>query len=223
MLAGPRPVFAQQQAAGQVVVDRVVVRFFAPEIGGTAHPRFIGERTLAFEARLAAMAERPDGIGEGYDERHVREALEHHVAEAILASLARKLVAGSAPGKRPSEAELARIRQDLGNAFVERLGGRARVDAAAAAEQLDSEDVDGMLHRQALTAWYIDRAITPILQPTEERLREVFRTTAHPFRGQPFEQARPGLQRWFVIERVRASESAFLQAARARLTVVVTR
>ena len=54
-----------------VRIDRVVVRFFAPETGGSAQPRFVTERTLAFEARLEAMADRPDGIGEGYDDRRI--------------------------------------------------------------------------------------------------------------------------------------------------------
>jgi len=219
--AGRRP--ARADAPGtRVVIDRTVVRFHAPETGGTAHPRFIGERMLAFEARLAVLAERPDGLGDGYDERQVREALEHHVAEDILASLAHRLIAGSTARSRPSEAELERVEQTLTAAFLERLGGRARVDGAAAAEQIDPAEVDAVLHRQALAAWYIDRAMTPVLEPTDEQLREVFRTSAHPFRGQPYERVRAALQRWFVLERLRVAESAFFQAARARMTVVVT-
>lgn len=206
-----------------LVVDRAAVRFYAPETGGPSHPRFVGERTLAFEARLSAMAETADGLGDGYQERHVREALEHHVAEAMLASLARKLVAGATPGKRPSDAELAAVEQDLGAAFLERLGGRARVEAAAAAEQIRADELDIILRRQAMAAWYIDRAVLPVLAPTDEQLREVLRTTANPFRGQPFDQARAPLQRWYVVERVRAAESSFLQAARSRIVVIVTR
>jgi len=206
-----------------VVVDRAAARFYAPETGGTAQPRFVSERTLSFEARLAAMAETPDGLGEGYRERHVRQALDHHVAETMLASLAFKLIAGSSPAKRPTDAALLRVEQDLSAAFVERLGGRPRVDAAAAAEQLDTTEVDAIMSRQALAAWYIDRAMTPTLEPTDEQLREVFRTSAHPFRGQPFEKVRSALQRWFVVERVRVAETAFLQAARSRVVIVVTR
>jgi hypothetical protein len=205
------------------VVDRAVVRFYAPETGGTARPRFVEERTLAFEARLESMAERPEGIGDGYQERHVRAALEHHVAEVMLASLAHKLIAGSAPSRRPSAADLARVGQDLGVALFERLGGRTQVEAAAAAEQLDPSEVEAILHRQALAAWYLDHALSPILEPTEEQLREVFRTSAHPFRGRPFDEVRAELSRWFVVERVRVAESAFFQGARTRVTVIVMR
>jgi hypothetical protein len=72
-----------------------------------------------------------------------------------------------------------------------------------------------------MAAWYIDRAVTPILHPGEDQLREVYRTSAHPYRGQPLEQIRRALERWFVVERVRVAESAFLQSARARVKVIV--
>jgi hypothetical protein len=213
---------AETPAVRGVVVDRSVARFFAPETGGATKPRFVGQRLLAFEARLAAMAEKPEGIGDDVEDRHVRDALEHHIGEELLASLARKLITESPANKRPSETELAQVEKDIGAAMLERLGGRARVDAAAAAELVDATEVDAILHRQALAVWYLDRAVTPILQPSEEQLREVFRTATHPFRGQSFEHARASLQRWFVIERVRVAESAFVQAARARVRIVVT-
>ena len=41
--------------------DRTSVRFVSPETGGPAHPRFVLQRVLAFEARLEAMAQ---GLGE---------------------------------------------------------------------------------------------------------------------------------------------------------------
>lgn len=210
-------------APARAVIDRAAARFYSPETGGTARPRFVDERILAFEARLESMAERPEGIGDGYQERHVRGALEHHVAEVMLASLAHKLIAGLPPNRRPSDADLARVGQDLGAALFERLGGRAQVEGAAAAEQLDSSEVDAIVHRQALAAWYLDHAMSSLLVPTEEQLREVYRTSAHPFRGRPFEQIREDLGRWFVVERIRVAESAFFQGARTRVTVVVTR
>lgn len=210
-------------APAHVVVDRAVARFYAPETGGTAHPRFVDQRVLAFEARLESMAERPEGDGDGYQERHVRAALDHHVGEEMLASLALKLITGSPPTRRPSDAELARVQNELGAALFERLGGRAQVEAAAAAEQLEPFEVDAILRRQALAAWYLDRAVSPMLQPTEEQLREVFRTSAHPFRGRPFDEVHGLLARWFVVERIRVAETAFYQGARTRVVVVVTR
>jgi hypothetical protein len=217
-LLAPRPLLADEP-----IIERIVVRFWAPETGGTGHPRFIDERTLAFEARLAAMAERQEGVGEGYQERHVRDAIDHAVGEEMLASLAHKLLAELPPGKRPSDAELAQLQVDLGTAAFDRLGGRARVEAAATAERLDAANIDALLRRQALAAWYLDRAVAPLLQPPEDQLREVYRTAAHPFRGQPFEQARGPLLRWLVVDRVHVAESAFFQAARTRVKVVVTR
>ncbi|MDP8999979.1 MAG: hypothetical protein M3O46_07700 [Myxococcota bacterium] len=202
-------------------IDRTVVRFYSPETGGTAYPRFILERTLAFEARLADMAEVPDGIGESYDDRDVREALEHHVAEEILASLADKLIADSAPDRRPTTSGLAAVARDVGSAFVERMGGRDRIDGAAHAEGIEAKEVDAILRRGAMAAWYIDHAVSPLLHPGEEQLREVFRSSDHPYRGQPFERVRSALERWFVIERVRVAESAFLQSARSRVRIIV--
>src|ERR1700735_1356275 len=62
LVATAGPLAAQESggpaAPGSVdraVLDRVAVRFYAPETGGTSRPRFITERTLSFEARLVAM------------------------------------------------------------------------------------------------------------------------------------------------------------------------
>jgi hypothetical protein len=208
-------------AAPHLVVDRVAVRFFAPETGGAKDPRFVLQRTLAFEARLEAMVAGP-GRGDGYQERDVRAALEHDMAEQILASLADRLVADSPADKRPALDEIPGVEKDIGAALLERLGGRERVDDAASAEQLDTVEVDALLHRAALAAWYLDRA-SPLLHPGDEQLRDVYRTWAHPYRGRPFEQVRDALARWFVVERLRVAEAAFLQSARARLRVTVTR
>ena len=205
------------------VAERTVARFSAPEIGGAAHPHFVEQRELAFEARLEAMAEKVEGVGEAYQERHVRDALERHIGEELLASLASKLIAESPQAKRPTEVDLAQIEEDLASAELDRLGGRARVEAAATAEQLDLSSVDVLLKRQAMAAWYLDRAVTPILQPSEEHLREVFRSSAHPFRGRPFEQVRQALRRWLVGERLHAAEGAFFQAARAHVRIIVSR
>jgi hypothetical protein len=219
--AAPPP--PSHAAAAQVLVDRTAVRFYAPETGGTAYPRFIFERTLAFEARLIAMAEGLEGIGDAYDERDLREALEHHIAEEMLSSLADRLIADSPPERRPSARDLESVARDVGGSIAEQTGGRARIDQAARAENVDGVEVDAVLRRGAMAAWYIDRALTPILHPSDEQLRDVFRASAHPYRGQPFEKVRAALERWFVVERVRAAESAFLQAARSRVRIIIYR
>jgi len=221
----PLLAFPSRPAAADVdlapVIDRAVVRFFAPETGGAEQPRFVTERVLAFQARLEAMADRPDGLGEHYDERNVRIALDHAISEEMLAALAQKLIRGSPLSRRPSDADLVRLTEDLSAGFYERLGGRDRVEQAAAAEQLDASDESKLLERQTLAAFYVDRALTPVLETSDDQLRDVFRTAAHPYRGRPFAEVREPLRRWFVIERLRAAENAFMQGARARLTIVV--
>ena len=211
---------AEAQPPSHLVVDRAAVRFSAPETGGVRSPRFVLQRTLAFEARLEAMAAGP-GLGEGYQERDVRAALDHDVAEQILATLADKLVAESPAEKRPALDEIPGVERQVSEALFERLGGRERVEAAAAAEQLDPSELDALTHRAALAAWYLDRA-SPMLHPRDEQLRDVYRTWTHPYRGQPFEQVREPLARWFVVERLRVAEAAFLQSARARVRVTMT-
>jgi hypothetical protein len=139
-----------------------------------------------------------------------------------LAGLALKLTTGARPSVELAAAPLAALEDDLRQAQFERLGGRERVLAAAAAEQIDPGEVDDLFRRAALAAWYIDRVVAPILSPTEEQLREVYRTAAHPYRGRPFDEVRSRLLRWFVSERLRVAEGSFMQAARARLKVVVT-
>jgi hypothetical protein len=214
---------ASADTAPHAVVDRAAVRFYAPETGGADRPRFVYERTLAFEARVEAMADASHGIGEGYQERDVRNAMDHDVAEQILAILGQKLIDDSPASKRPSVGEIEGVEESLSKAVIERLGGKERVGAAATAEQLSEAEVGALLYRGALAAWYLDRAVTPLLHPTDEQLREVYRTSAHPYRGQPFERAHDALERWFVVERVRVAEDAYLQAARSHVRIVVTR
>jgi hypothetical protein len=213
---------ASAETAPGVQVDRVAVRFYAPETGGADHPRFVLERTLAFEARLQAMADNPQGTGEGFQERDIRDALEHDLAEQVLASLGQKLIDDSPADKRPPQSEIDGVARIMTAAQVERLGGRARIDAAAAAEQLDATEVDTLLARGSFAAWYLDRTVTPLLHPSDEQLRDVYRTSAHPYRGRPFDKVHDALARWFVIDRVRVAESAFLQAARSHMKVVIT-
>lgn len=211
---------AEATEPNRTLIDRVVTRFYLPEIGGASRPHFVLERVLAFEARMEAMADQTEGQGEGYGPTHLRAALEHHVSEEVLADLADKLIAGAPPAERPTSANLNAIEEQLSLALFDKLGGQARVRAAAEAEQLGGAELEGLLRRQALAAWYIDRGITPILAPREDQLREIFRTATHPFRGQSYERVRDALARWFVLERVRAAETGFLQGARSRLRIM---
>lgn len=202
-----------------VMVDGVSVRFYSPETGGAEHPLFVLERRLAFEARLEAMGDGRTGM----DDRDVASALDRDIGEQILVGLAQKLIDESPADKRPDPREIEKTEQDVAEGLVARFGGRAAVDAAAAAEQMDPAEVNAILRRAGLAAWYIDRSISSLLHPDEEQLREVYRTGGHPYRGQPFETVRPQLERWFVVERARAAESAYVQSARSHAHIVIVR
>ncbi len=194
-------------------VDRIAVRFWSPETGGSARPRFITERELAFEARLEALGEDSSfGNAGAYQERNVRAATERRVAEELLATL--MVEHGTDPRDMPALTARARA------ALVDRVGGMPAFAAAMAAEGIDDLEVEALLRRQVRAAIYIDRSITPILRPTEEDLREVFRTDAHPYKGMKIDDVRERFQRWLIGERLRQAESGFLQVARTRVKIV---
>jgi hypothetical protein len=207
------PARAQPPAAPQAaIVDATAVRFYAPETGDADHPRFITERTLAFEARIEAMNDRYEGATP-YLERHVRSALERHIAEEMLSRL--PLDGGPAPDAR------ARIVRQFVDIATARAGGRAAVLGAAAAEGLTAQEIDLLFARQAAAAIYVDTALTPVLHATDDQLRQVFRTAAHPYRGTTFDDARERLEKWFVMERLRSAEGSYFQTARARVKIVL--
>jgi hypothetical protein len=197
----------------RATIDRIAVRFYAPETGGSSRPRFITERMLAFEARIEGLVDEGAQAGQPYQDRYIRAAMERHVAEDMLAAL--MVEAGTEPPDLPRQADEARA------GLIERIGGASILLAAQQAEGIDDTEVDAILRRRVRAAFYIDRHISPILRLTEEQLREVYRTSSHPFKHLRFEEARGPLERWFVTERVRVAENAFLQAARARVKIVV--
>jgi hypothetical protein len=204
--------FAEAAPAAHATIDRVAVRYYAPETGGSGRPHFVSERMLSFEARLDALAEEATDK-DAFEDRFVRGALDRHVAEDMLSSLA--VQSGTTP------ADLSSLADEERTGLVERVGGADALRRAMALEGIDDSELDTLLRRRARAALYVDRALTPLLRPTDEQLREVFRTSAHPFKNAPFESVRPALARWFVEERLRAAETTFLQVARARVRVVV--
>lgn len=193
-------------------VDSVAVRFYAPETGGPTRPLFVTERVLAFEARVEALAESFHDPKAPYLERHARAALEHHVAEEMLSRLPFE--------PAPPAAELKKQVDDVVAALVTRLGGPPAVAIAADAEGMSKDEVDAIFRRQARAAIYIDRFVSPILKPSDDQLREVYRAAAHPYRSLTFAEARGELEKWFVAERIRVAESAYLQTARTRVKIV---
>ncbi|CAN5549100.1 hypothetical protein BH09MYX1_BH09MYX1_64530 [soil metagenome] len=124
--------------------------------------------------------------------------------------------------REPDVPALDKVAELLRQATRERVGGATAFDRASAIEGLAPDEVQAVMRRRARAAMYVDRVIGSVLAPSEEQIREVYRTTAHPYRAKRFDDCREELTRWIVLERVRAAESTFLQGARSRVTVVYT-
>jgi hypothetical protein len=196
------------------LIDRVVVRWHAPDTGGPAHPQFVFERELAFEARLESLAD-PDPEPGPYHDRHVRAALERHIAETLLA--ARPITPRPDPKLIGQRAEAARAILEM------RVHGRAKLLEAARLEGIGSEELDLMLQRQARASLYLDRMVAPMLEPSELDLLDLWRTGATPFKDQPFDQIKPALSRWYVGQRLAKETEADFQRARSRVVISVSR
>lgn len=194
------------------IVERVAVRFVAPETGGVAHPRFISERELAFATRIEGEIEHVErGPGGEYPEGLVRAAVERHVARTMLAGLLTQ--AGEAVAELPERVREARAELE------QRLGGPERLATLAAEEGLSDGEIDGYLRHAVEAIHSVDRSVTPLLRPTEAQLRESFRTAIHPFRGARFEDVRARFARWLAHERLRALEIEYFQRARSRVRI----
>lgn len=202
--------------AERVALDRAVVRFSAPETGGARSPRFIFERTLAFEARIEALAD-PDRAttrdARPYRERHVRAALERHVAETLLSSLR--------IDPEPSEQDLSRQTESARRMLYERAGGPIAIEQAVRAEGIDSRELTSILRRQARSSLYLDRMVAPMLAPSEAELRNIHRSVQTPFRDRPFEEVEVPLRRWYVGKRLTLALTSFFQNARSRVTLTI--
>lgn len=194
-----------------VLVDRVAVRFITPETGGSARPRFLTERELAFFARVEAAVEGAPIEGDEYPERYVRAATDRLVARAMLASLL--VQRGSEPP------DLPRLAAEARSELAERLGGPEALDATLKREGLDDSELAAFLRDKVRATYYVDRVITPVITVTEDSLREAYRSVLHPFRKEKFDDARSKLKQWLVVERMRVAELEFLQGARARIRI----
>jgi hypothetical protein len=211
MAALPRLAHAQPREV--VFVDRVVVRFTSPETGGIVSPRFVFERELAFEARLEALTDGNFRASETepYVDRHVRSALERHMAEVLLGSLE----ITPEPTAKDLESRMRAARLSL----AQQVGGQVELAQASLAEGIDSNELDELLRRRARASLYLDRMVATMLTPTDTELRIVHRTTRTPFSSQPFEDVAPLLSRWYVAQRLNAAVRAFYEGARSRIKV----
>jgi hypothetical protein len=199
--------------AEPVVVDRAVVRFYAPETGGVERPRFVYERRLAFEARLQALAEQDRGEGAPYRERHVAAALERHVAEVLLSSLR---IDPEPPARVVArQVELAR------KLLIDRVGGEEALAAAQRAEGISNAELSSLLTRQARASLYLDRMVAPMLRPSDAELEAIQRSAPAALQNEPFARVRPLLLRWYVSKRLASAMSSFYQEARSRITITL--
>jgi hypothetical protein len=194
-----------------VLIDRTVVRFTAPELGGPRSPRFVSARVLALEARVEALAD-PDRGGAIYRERHVSAALERHVAETLLSNLRIE--------PEPTLSELRAQTAAARRLVEERAGGGPALEAAARAEGITERELQALFERQARASLYLDRMVAPMLAPSDAELRALFRSEKTPFRDAPFDSVLPGLRRWYVSTRLQAALAAYYQNARSRLRIV---
>lgn len=205
---------AAAPSARAILLDRVVVRWFAPETGGAPKPQFIFQRELGFEARLEALAD-PDPEPGPYRDRHVRAALDRHIAETLLASLA--ITPEPLPKDIAGRAEAARA------ILEQRVHGRDRLIDAASKEGISSDELDALLRRQARASLYLDRMVAPLLQPSLAELRDLLRSGTTPFKDQPFDQVSQALGRWYVGQRLAQAVEAYYLNARARVVIAVVK
>ena len=211
--AGARPVAPAPAAPTPRAIDRVVARFTAPETGGVASPRFILERELAFEARLESLTDSgfTPSAAAPYLDRHVRSALERHMAETLLESLEIT--------PEPSPADLQTRMRSARLALVEQVGGEGALRNLLGAEGLDPNELGPLLVRRARASLYLDRMVATMLTPSDTELRIIHRTTRTPFSAQPYEVVAPLLARWYVAQRLNAAVRAFYEGARSRIKV----
>ena len=206
---------AETSGPRTILLDRVAVRWHAPETGGVEKPQFIFERQLAFEARIAALAD-PDVDAAPFTDRHIRAALDRHIAETLLANL--PVLPAPTSDEVASRAESARA------VLEQRVRGRDKLIAAAKAEGIGSDEIDALLRRQARASLYLDRMVAPMLAPSEPELRALLATPgATPYSGQPYDRVAPVLGRWVVAQRLGDAIAAYYQTARSRVVVTLVR
>jgi hypothetical protein len=211
-LLGALLVASPRAEAEPLTLDRVVVRFYAPETGGVERPRFIYERRLAFEARIEALADQ-DRSDEAYRERHVSAALERHVSEVLLASLRIE--------PEPTEAIMSRQVELARKLLSDRVGGDEALLAAQRAEGISSAELNGILRRQARASLYLDRMVAPMLRPSDAELEAIQRSAPAGLQNEPFVRVRPLLLRWYVSKRLGSAMASFFQEARSRVTITL--
>ncbi len=215
MLCTAGAVLSARAQSAQPLVDRAVIRFVAPDLGGAPTPEFMFERELSFEARLQALADpdQPKDALRPYLDRHVRSAVERHIAESLLANLKVDPAA--------SDAELDQQTESARRILSDRVGGELALSAAARAEGITDREVTILLRRQARAGLYLDRMVAPMLAPTRTELRQVYAVERHPFTQLAFDEAEPLLRRWWIGHRLADAVEQYYSNARQRVIVTL--
>ncbi len=206
------------RAAGSAVqphVDRVVARFTAPELGGVDVPNFVFERELSFQARLEALADPrfSPSVEEPYQAIHVRNALERHIAEAILESLQMTPL--------PTPAEIEQRARAAEASLVKNVGGRAALSLAARSEGLAQREVYRLIQRRARASLYLDRMVAPMLYPSEAELQSLHGTGRTPFSRENYASVAREVRGWYVSRSLRQAVSAYYEGARTRIQLTI--
>lgn len=211
VLVAPRLQAAEESAP----IDRAVVRFIAPDLGGPRSPQFVFERLLAFEARLQALADTSHNARTAgpFLPRHVRGALERIIGETLLAS--RRIDPEPTAGEVTQQVEAARLM------LLQRIGGDRVLRRAAEAEQVERRELLVILRRRAMASLYLDRMVTPMLQASDRELQRAQLAAPMALRERPFQEVREQLARWWVGRELSAAVVEFFQSARARLRVTL--
>lgn len=212
----PSRVWAQSVPGAEgVEIDRVVVRFTAPEIGGVQRPRFIFERMLAFEARLEALSDQSfqPTPQRPYRDVHLRSAMERHVAETILESLQ----VLPSPSAETIEARVLATRMSMSVG----AGGAQAISAAARAEGLEPREVLRVVQRKARASLYLDRMVAPMLAPSDSELRTLHQSGRTPFSRDAYDAVEAELRRWYVSRRLREAVIAYFEGARSRVVLEI--
>jgi hypothetical protein len=208
--ATPAPTAPPADGVSIEEIDRVVVRWYARATGGVVTPRFIGARELGFEARLEALAE-GRVPGARLEDKHVRAAIQRHITEAILASLP--------VDPEPTPRQVGSYAEDARLVLEQRVGGRARLNAAASAEGLNADELNSLLRRRARASWYLDKMVAPMLEPTEIDLREVHSRGETPFSSEPFGEVVDLVRNWYVSTRLSAALDRYYRSISTKVTV----
>lgn len=206
--------FAPRALAAPVEVDRVLLRWHVADPGQRSRVESIFERELAFEARIEALA---SGAAEdaSLTERHVRAALNRHVAEGLLASLP----LDPAPTSAEVEARAKLVRSYL----LVRVGDEDRLERAAEKEGISDAEIGRMIRRSARASLYLERMVAPQIAPTQSELVDLHKSGATPFSDRPFTEVEDALGRWVTADRLTKALEAYYQKARNRIVVVWTK